>query len=240
MANLNEFMDTQLDDQGVKELNQIIVESYCVDGQYKALTMLDSMIERYPKSPQLRISRGILLVTHNIYEKIHCYEDAIELDSSFYDGYRRLARATRASAFGLALYHLPIPTYTHIAINKMATSMVVGALKQADLQRSMDFINSFSDPSFPGVTVFGETVISKEPFLPDFRETWKKSIDIMELGWEKKDSRYPDAFLNDAREEIDSYRSFPDTTWKYMIVKEYVKVMGWKIMLKGINILDYL
>lgn len=61
----------------------------------------------YPGSPQLWISMSIIRPAKHGFDKLACYFKAVELDPAFYDGYRRLGRGIRASAFRMAEAQAP-------------------------------------------------------------------------------------------------------------------------------------
>ncbi len=100
---MGQYNDRFLDDYGEQILKGIIELSYKdARGRITAVGMLDKLIEKYPNSPQLRVSYGIMLPTKRISSKMVHFKKAIELDKSFYDGYRRLSQCLQAQAIIIA------------------------------------------------------------------------------------------------------------------------------------------
>lgn len=93
---MNKYRDDHLDDAGVVLLDKIIAASN--NQPVEALAQLDRMLQAYPASPQLWISKSIVTPATYISDRRQYCEKAINLNYQFFNGWYFLAKNQRLSA----------------------------------------------------------------------------------------------------------------------------------------------
>ena len=200
------FYDKYLDHKGEQELQKIIEISK--DNRVKANQLIDRLIEKYPRSPQLQISKGIIMsAPKNILLKRERFERAIELDEGFYNGYRWLAKTIWAIAWRL----------------NNATS-----LERIMLERTFAVLmaEALSTPD-PHAHLLQSIVVHEEFYRKDWKELHYEAIKVLETGLKKIDyQRYPKEETEGYFNEFLMLKTMEDYMIKAMIFDFYMMLTG--------------
>ncbi|MGM0410275.1 MAG: hypothetical protein ACQEQF_05870 [Bacillota bacterium] len=187
---MNKFYDKNLDNKGANQLNNIIsTHKDNLISDKDAVNKVDKLIKKYPKSPQLLISKAIfstkLSKYHIIYSRIPLCKKAIKLDFGFFDSYRRLAKANIAKAWSL---NLPSPAYDRVQLIAK-TDLLSRIIQENNIVKLREFL--LNNPNL---------------FNENYENIFENSISILEEGLEKIDKkRYPNTLLENFKEEYNNF-----------------------------------
>lgn len=200
---MNAYRDKHLDDRGARELDQIIQISE--SDTDRALKMLDSLILRYPHSPQLLVSRSILVPVKHTHHLVPLYEKAVQLDPGFYDTYRRSSNCVMICAF---------PWNSELPGQRQEYFLHTMQLQAMLLQQDWVSAVTYLDQN-PGLLV------------QDWRRIFAEAVAIRERGLRCMDqSRYTVEERSGFADELRSYQTADDSMKKLLMLVQWMRVIA--------------
>lgn len=201
---MNKYNDIFLDDQGVESLDKIILLSN--KNPVEALDRIDNLIRLYPKSPQLWVSKSIIMPSKYNEERIEHCKTAIGLDQQFFDGYYYLAK------------------------NQMLGTTIYCSCGNASerLEVSLQFMNwvkAFSNNPTAGLAELNFN--SHHYFIENWVEWYEAAIKNEAHGIVNMDqNRYTQEEINKFIQKHIMYRDADASTKKFLIMRILAQSLG--------------
>ena len=201
---MNYYRDIHLDDSGVDLLEKIIGISQ--DDPIQALGLIDEMIAIYPESPQLWVSKSVIIPPNFALYRRECCKKAIDLDNFFYNGYYYLAKNQRLSGTVFCNYDSPAQLSEAIEpIMKWARWM------QVDTEAGFDFLDK-----------------SPQLFTNDWDELYARSLSTQLFGLScinQDRIRYTQGEVGNFTEQCQSYETENSVWQKFHIMNELTQAL---------------
>lgn len=193
--------DVFLDDDGAWELG-LVIELFKINRD-TAITALQSLMERCPKSPQLWISLFVFLKGEQNDLRQTCCENAIALDPGFYDGYRRLGRLMRSRT---CRYY---------------------SVKAGDQERFFKALNGLNERADNQKAAF-VAANSNELLMPDWNNHYEGASAMLVDAFENRmdQHRYSDVEIDSFDDEVRAILEMPHELRPWYIIQELFQAAG--------------
>lgn len=206
---MNKYRDSFLDDTGVELLDKIIAASG--SQPVEALKHLDRMIEAYPRSPQLWVSKSIITPSTDVDARRKYCEKAIDINYQFYNGWYFLAKNQRLSATTYCSSGIPSQ---RLKLNQELVAWI---------QANQNTYDNEDDKYFALIRHFAA---QDSLFTDNWQQWYKSAVGNEEFGLTIAQFSYSPAEIKQFNDSYQARNAEDVHTQKFWIIVELMQTFG--------------